>query len=159
MDTDGAGKRDEALEFLTAHNTGVLATVSREGAARARLVYYACDDQFQVYFLTYGNTRKAADLAAHPHAAFVIADTDAPRTLQIEGQVTDLSEMAGIDPALTDLLHTLQSNTKFGAPLTRFDPSTLKFYRITPDWVRWGNFTFGRGTDNVFTVLDPKSDN
>jgi len=155
MNTDTAAKRDEALSFLTGHNTGILATVSREGAARARLVYYACDDAFQVYFMTFANTRKASDLAAHPHAAFVITETEVPRTLQIEGQVTDLSDEAGVDPALSDLVHTLQSNAKFGAPLTRFDPSTLKFYRITPDWVRWGDFTLGRGTDNVLTQIDP----
>ena len=155
MNTDTQGKREEALSFLTDHNTGVLATVSREGAARARLVYYACDDAFQVYFMTFANTRKAADLAAHPHAAFVITETEVPRTLQVEGQVTDLSDQAGVDPVLSDLVHTLQSNTKFGAPLARFDPSALRFYRITPDWVRWGDFTLGRGTDNVLTQINP----
>jgi general stress protein 26 len=156
METDAAGKRDEALSFLTGHTTGVLATVSASGKPRARLVYYTSDDSFQVYFITLANTRKAADIAANPHAAFVVAETEAPRTLQVEGVITDLTETAEVDPMLSDFVRMLMSHTRFGVPLARFDASELRFYRLSPDWVRWGNFTFGRGTDAVLTEIDPK---
>ncbi len=156
METTSEGKRDEALSFLVGHTNGVLSTVSPEGRPRARLLYYACDDSFQIYFITLAHTRKVADLAQNPHAAFVVSETDAPRTLQLEGTITDLTDTATIDPTLADLVNVLMSNTKYGAPLTRFDSSTLKFYRLTPDWVRWGDFTFGRGTDAVLTEINPK---
>jgi general stress protein 26 len=155
MDQDANGKRDEALSFLVGHSTGVLATVSKEGKPRARLVYYASDDAFRVHFITLANTRKAEDLAAHSHAAFVVAEAAAPRTVQIEGAVEDLTDSATVDPMLADFVRMLMSNTRFGAPLARFDTATLKFYRLTPDWVRWGDFTFGRGTDTVLTVINP----
>lgn len=158
MNQDENGKRDEALSFLIGRSTGVLATVSKEGKPRARLVYYASDDAFRVYFITLANTRKAEDLAANPHAAFVVAETEAPRTIQLEGAIEDLTDTATIDPTLADLVNTLMSNSRFGAPLTRFDTAKLKFYRITPDWVRWGDFTFGRGTDNVLTIINTKEE-
>ena len=158
MEPNTEGKHDEALSFLEAHTTGVVATVSSEGKPRARLVYYTCDDSFNVYFVTLANTRKAADLAANPHAAFVVSETDAPRTLQLEGAIADLTDTATIDPTLADLVSTLMSNTRYGAPLARFDTAKLKFFRLTPDWVRWGNFTFGRGTDAVLTQINPNEE-
>jgi general stress protein 26 len=159
MNQDENGKREEALSFLIGHSTGVLATVGKDSQPRARLVYYAADDAFRVHFITLANTRKAEDIAENPRAAFVVAETDAPRTIQLEGAVEDLTDTATIDPVLADLVNTLMSNTRFGAPLTRFDTAKLKFYRVTPDWVRWGDFTFGRGSDNVFTAINPKEEN
>lgn len=153
MESNLDGKREEALSFLFAHTSGILATVSPEGNPHARLMYYTCDDFFNIYFLTVANTRKAGDIAAHPRAAFVISELEMPRTLQLEGTVENLTDTAVIDPLLTDFVHTLTSVKPYGIPLERFDTGTLAFYRITPDWIRWGDFTFGRGSDNVFTEI------
>jgi general stress protein 26 len=154
MKLDTEGTHDEALSFLLDHEAGVLATISRSGESRARLVYYTCDDAFNIYFITLKNTRKSHDLEANPQAAFVVSEMDMPRTLQIEGKVTDLSNTAVIDPLLSDFVHRLMAHQKYGIPLTHFDAGELVFYRLTPDWIRWGDFTFGRGTDNVFTEID-----
>ena len=154
--TDPLGKRDDALSFLVGNETGVLATLSDEGTPRARLVYYTCDDAFNVYFITLAKTRKAGDIQKNPHVAFVVSQTDAPHTIQIEGTATDLTDSAVVDPLLIDFVHKLMSHTKYGIPLMHFDASVIKFYRITPTWVRWGDFTFGSGTDQVLTEIDPK---
>jgi hypothetical protein len=108
-----------------------------------------------VYFITLANTRKAGDIAHDPKVAFVVAESVLPRTLQIEGVAEDLTDSVGIDPIVTELVHTLQSNTKYGPPLERFDKSSLKYYRITPTWIRWGNFLFGQGTSEVLSEIDP----
>ncbi|MHA4874923.1 pyridoxamine 5'-phosphate oxidase family protein, partial [Enterococcus faecium] len=94
---------DEALSFLLAHNTGVLATIASDGGPRARLVYYTCDDEFRVYFMSLANTRKAEDIANNAKAAFVVSETSLPRTLQIEGTVEDLTDTVGMDAHVTDL--------------------------------------------------------
>ena len=154
MKKDNEGKREEALSFLVDHDAGVLATCSRANVAHARMVYYTCDDAFNVYFITLKNTRKVADLAANPQAAFVVSEMEIPRTIQIEGKVEDLTNSATIDPLLSDFVHRLMSHEKYGIPLSHFDASELKFYKLTPDWVRWGDFTFGQGTDKVLTEID-----
>jgi general stress protein 26 len=156
MKKDVGEKRDEALSFLVDQEVGVLATVSRAGEAHARLVYYTCDDSFNVYFMTLKNTRKVSDMASNPHAAFVISETERPRTLQMEGMITDLTDTATIDPTLSDFIQRLMDHTKYGIPITRLDESEIKFYRLAPEWVRWGDFTFGQGTDAVLTEVDPK---
>jgi hypothetical protein len=48
--------------------------------------------------------------------------------------------------------------SKYGPPLARFDTSTLRFYKLTPTWVRWGNFLFGKSTDDVLTLIDAKEE-
>jgi general stress protein 26 len=156
MKKDLTGKREEALSFLVDHETGVLATLSKSGELHARLVYYTCDDSFNVFFMTLQNTRKVSDIAANPHAAFVVSEMERPRTLQIEGVVTDLTDTATIDPILSDFVKRLMAHTQYGIPIAHLDGSEIKFYRLTPDWVRWGDFTSGQGTDAVLAEVDPK---
>ena len=155
MNPDTEGKRDEALSFLVDHPTGVLSTVTADGQPRARLIYYTCDDAFNVFFITLKSTRKVTDIAANNKAAFVVSETEIPRTLQMEGTIADLTDTATVDPLLADFVHTLMSHTKYGIPLSHFDASELHFYKLTPEWVRWGDFTFGKGTDQVLTTIDP----
>jgi hypothetical protein len=140
MEKDPLMKRDEALSFLVAHTTGVLSTVSIANTPRSRTVYYTCDDSFCVYFTTLTSTRKVEDISHNPNAAFVVSESDSPQTLQLEGT------------------RTVMSNSRFGPPLDRLDPSTVRFYRFTPNWVRWGSFVFGQGTDAVLSLIDPAID-
>jgi len=155
MTLDAEGKRDEARSFLGDQETGVLSTVS-DGKSRSRLVYYTCDDSFTIFFLTLANTRKVADLAQNPHASFVVSEIDIPRTLQVEGTVEDVTEVATMNPLLTNFVQELMSKRRrYGLPLEHFDTAVVKLYQLTPSWVRWGDFTFGRGTDNVLTLIDP----
>lgn len=156
MHPDTEGLRDEALSFLVNHETGVIATISGEGKPRARLVYYTCDDAFNIFFITLDSTRKAADLAKNPVAAFVVSETDMPRTLQVEGPVQDLTDTETMNPMITDFIRSLTSNErKHGIPIAHLDAATIKLYRLTPSWLRWGDFTFAVGEDKVFTQIDP----
>ena len=145
--------RNTALAFLKAHITGALATVSPEGTPRVRTIYFASDDSFSIYFVTHGDTRKWTDLQTTAQAAFTIADETVPQTLQIEGTVSNLTKTALIDPALVDLTAVLLSNTNYFAPLTRFSPADMVFLKLTPHWVRWGDFSQGNGTNEVLTEI------
>lgn len=153
MEQDPTGKREEALSFLVNNETGVLATISSEGTPHARLVYYTSDDSFNVYFLTLANTRKVADMTANAQVAFTVTQTDIPRTLQIEGTVTDLTETATNDPLLVNFVHLLTSKKTYGIPVEHLDASVIRFYKISPTWIRWGDFTFGEGTEAVLTSI------
>jgi general stress protein 26 len=158
MQLDPQDKRGDALSFLVNHMLGVLATISDEGTPRARTIYYTCDDSFNIYFITLANTRKAQDIQKNPHAAFVVSEQDIPRTIQVEGTISDLTDTATIDPVLSDFVEVLMSQKTYGIPLTRFDTSVLKFFKLTPTWVRWGDFTIGQGTKNVLTEVEPKDE-
>lgn len=141
--------RARALAFLTSKKSGVLATLSDMDEPRARLLYYSADDEFNIYFLTLAHTRKIGDLRAHPRVAFTVFDEEVPQTLQIEGEATDITNSPVTNPIIETLFENLKMNDRYYAPLARFDRSDVRFFRITPSWVRWGDFTQGHTTDEV----------
>ncbi|MFA6414967.1 MAG: pyridoxamine 5'-phosphate oxidase family protein [Candidatus Paceibacterota bacterium] len=145
--------KSAALTFLKSHTLGTLATVSPDGDPRARAVYFACDDSFSIYFVTHADTRKWADIKEHAQAAFAVSDEKIPQTVQIEGTVTNLTNTALIDPALVDLTVVILSNTLYFAPITRFSPADMVFLKLTPNWVRWGDFSKGNGTQDVLKEI------
>jgi len=157
MKPDSEGKRDEALSFLVNHDVGVLATVSEDNNPHVRTIYYASDDSFNVYFMTLLNTRKISDITTNGKGAFVVSEHDTPRTLQLEGTITDLTDTATNDSLLTDFVHRLMSHTKYGIPLEHLAASEIRFYKLAPTWVRWGDFTVKENPDEVFTEISINS--
>lgn len=149
--TDPA-KKAAALSFLNAHAAGVLATLSKDGAPRARTVYYAAGEDFAIYFLTLSKTRKIGDIEHNPRAAFVVSSEEMPQTIQIEGTVEDLTETATITPAIERLSQIMQKHGVLSAPLSHFSSGDkIVFYKLTPTWVRWGDFTDGIGDEAIYS--------
>lgn len=147
-------KRAGALEFLKSRKTGVLSTLSKTQEPRARLVYFSSGDDFTIYFLTFANTRKVEDLKAYPKAAFTVSDEEVPRTLQIEGDAVDITNSPVDDAIIEKLFDNLHMNAKYYAPIARFDRNDIRFFRLTPTWVRFGNFTEGHSTKEVLFEVD-----
>ena len=142
-----------ARAFLTSHSLGVLSTLSPEGTPRARTMYYAADDHFNVFFITTSGTRKVTDIAHRAVAAFVVSNEDGPQTMQIEGTITDCTDTATIDPVTLNLLDTLRARGEHFAPVTHLDMNGIRFYKLTPSWVCWGDFMRGQGTDAVLVEI------
>lgn len=151
--------RAQALAFLKSHHAGSLATLSPDATTpRVRLVYYAADDAFNIYFLTLVTTRKAWDLKEHGRVAFAISREDVPQTLQIEGAVVDITEEATADDeSVKQLFGNLASNSRYYAPIARMDQADVRYYRLTPSWIRFGDFTSGTHTDAVMHDIAPAS--
>lgn len=153
MNPDLAEKRASALAFLTAKETGVLATCSEDGTPHARTLYFAADDTFAIYFLTLANTKKVAELTATKKAAFLVSDADVPRSLEIEGAVADITETAELDDRVRHLLSLFGARGDHFAPLTHLDPAAVRYFRLAPDYVRWADFTAGNRSADVLTEL------
>ena len=145
----------QALAFLKGNSLGVLSTVAPDGQPRSRTVYYASTDAFEIYFMTLAGTRKVEDINHESRAAFVVSDPDAPRTLQIEGVLSAEPDTALIDPIVKQLMDNFMKKGPDFAPLTHLDPTTILFYKLTPTWVRLGNFKQAEGTDEAFTEVTP----
>lgn len=140
----------KAHSFLTKNTFGTLATISKEGTPRARGLYYATDDTFAVYFVTLTGTRKVDDLSHNAAAAFVVNDDQAPATLQIEGIVENITDTAVLNDTVHNILETLMKKGEHFAPVTHMDAGQIQFYKLTPTWVRFGNFVIGEGNREVF---------
>lgn len=152
MDTQNIKKAD-ALAFLKSYNTGVLSTLSPGGTPRSRTVYYVCGEDFSIYFLTLISTRKVEDVRHHAEVAFSVSNDAVPQSIEIEGVAKDVSDLPVSDATVHAIFEQLQSNAKYQAPLTHFDAAVVKLYRITPTWIRWGDFTSGKHTSEVLFEL------
>lgn len=146
---------ERARSFLMKNALGVLATTAPDGGVRARTVHYAATDTFELYFLTLAGTRKVEDINAHHQAAFVISDPERPCTLQIEGVLSEQPDTAAIDPIVQRLMETIMEKGDAFAPLTHLDAGTILFYKLTPTWIRFGDFATETGSDKVFSVITP----
>lgn len=146
-------KSEDALAFLKSCPTGVLSTVSSEQTPRSRLVYYVCGTDFSIYFITLISTRKVGDIRRHPEVAFNVSSVAVPQFVEIEGIAEDVSDIPVSDSTIHAIFEQLKSNETYHAPLERFDAAAVKLFRITPTWVRWGDFTSGSHTNEVLFEL------
>jgi general stress protein 26 len=142
-----------AYAFLTQNSIGALATKSPDGNPRVRLVYYASDDSFSIYFLSLANTRKVADIHADPAAAFVVASSDTHHTLQMEGAFEEMTDTVTFGPVLSELTKHLFPKGEISAPITHLDAAHPVFFKFTPTWIQWSDFTLGtESKDVVFKI-------
>lgn len=154
MDIDTEHARQDALSFLKHHKTGVLATVAGEYTVHASMVYYVCDDDFNIYFLTLLNSRKLEALSEHPQVAFTVAIPDIPQTLQIEGVAIDISLDAEEVKKKDALFEILNATSPFYSPLVKLDPASIVMVWIKPTWIRWADYAFEQaGNQHIFKEI------
>lgn len=154
MDNDLEKARLDARAFLTRHTTGVLSTVSPTGDAHGSMIYYVADEDFNVYFLTVGNTRKFEAIQAHPQVAFTVSTPDVPQTLQMQGIAMDITLDQEASKKKDELFKVLDSNNWFYGPITKFDPADVVVVWIRPAWVRWADYAFEQpGSAHVFKEI------
>lgn len=139
-----------ALDFLKKEKTGVLATATTDGVPHAALLYYVCDDAFTIYFSTLSSTRKFEVLSKNPRAAFAVTTIDVPQTLQMEGIVSEVEEDEKLKLGFSSLIEILESNTLYGWPITKMHEGKVVLMKLTPTWIRWGDFTV---SDSVFKEI------
>src|ERR1700690_225087 len=114
---DQASARAAALAFLKSHSAGVLASATQEGQPHASAVYYVCDENFNIYFLTLLNSRKRAAMSANPRVAFTVGAQENPQTIQIEGIATELQHDDTLSTHVADLVKVLTSSSTYYAPI------------------------------------------
>jgi hypothetical protein len=72
----------------------------------------------------------------------------------MEGVLTEQPDTIDTDPALREIMETLMRKGPHFAPVTHLDAGKVLFYKLTPTWIRWGDFTEGQGSDEVFTEIE-----
>lgn len=152
MDRDDP--KAEALRFLKSHQAGVLATVAADGQPHASAVYYTCDDDFNIYFLTQSSSRKAQAIAANPRVAFTVGTQDVPQTVQIEGVAEEIQYEPEKNDKMAKLAEVLMGASTYFAPVTKLDPASIIIVWIQPKWVRWADYaTAMHGSANVWKEI------
>ncbi|MFL5495766.1 MAG: pyridoxamine 5'-phosphate oxidase family protein [Gemmatimonadales bacterium] len=127
--------RAELLAFMRSHRYAVEASVSPTGGVEAAVVGIVVTDDFEIFFDTLAETRKARNLRRNAAIAFVIGGT-APqdeRSVQYEG-VADQPEGAELERLKAVYLH------RFPDGVERQSWPGLIYLRAQPSWVRYSDF-------------------
>lgn len=128
--------RATVLAFMRKHQVAVEASVSVDGHPQAAAVGFAVTDDFEIVFDTLASTRKAQNLRANPHVAFVIGGPEpgAAVTVQLEG-IAD--EPAG---ETLERLKAAYYEVYPDGP-DRLGWPGLIYIRVRPHWVRYSDYT------------------
>ncbi|HEY4489072.1 MAG TPA: pyridoxamine 5'-phosphate oxidase family protein [Candidatus Paceibacterota bacterium] len=153
MNKTDAEMKEIALNYLKTNELGALATMSPEGKPRVRQLYYACTDDFSLYFLSLANTRKVADMRTNTEAAFVVTGPNKRRALQIEGVFEEITDTATFGPIITSLTAHLYPEGELAAPIAHLDNAKPVCFKLKPTWVRYADFDAGYGSENVFSEI------
>lgn len=129
-------------EVLDRVKTGVVSTVNKEGNPQSALVYFFADDNFNIYFATFLNSRKYANLIRNKMVAFNVSDVEDPRTVQLEGIAEEVKKDGSITEILKQLNNILGGNNDYFAPLTQIGEAGTVVIKIKPTYIRLGDFAF-----------------
>lgn len=132
--------RAELLHFMRRTPHWVEATTARDGAPQAAVIGVAVSDALELYFDTFGDTRKCVNLRRDARMALVMWAGDA--TVQLEG-VAD-------EPTGAELvaLKQVYFGTFADGPSRESWPG-LAYVRVRPTWIRYADF--GAGGPHIFT--------
>jgi uncharacterized protein YhbP (UPF0306 family) len=133
--------KEAILDFLKAdqQKLGVISTIHADNTPESAIVYYTFDQDLNLYIATRTKTRKYKNILENHHVAFVIAKETPPQTIQIEGEAEVVHE-PGEQKHLFEEIIKLASSRNFSAPIAQMESSELKFVKISPTWIRFGNF-------------------
>lgn len=122
----------------------VLATASKSGKPEAATIDFAIDENYNVYFATRVSYRKYKNLKENPVASIVV--TEAPKTVQIDGTVTELKDedAASVAEMLVQ---------RIGENHFVLKSSEWRFFKLTPVEI-WG----GTYPKSILRFEDPRED-
>src|SRR3989344_1355089 len=133
---------DKIIFFLGTQRSrlGVISTVGEENKPESAFVYYAFDDNLNIYFVTRDASRKYKNIVENKNVAFAIATENPPQTLQIEGVASVESDTEEQKKLFQELVG-LASLKNFAPQISQqTGAGGLQFIKISPRWIRFGNF-------------------
>jgi general stress protein 26 len=127
--------REQLLAFMRSHRYAVEASASSSGGVQAAVVGIVVTDDFEIFFDTLAETRKARNLRRNAAIAFVIGGTapEDERSVQYEG-VADQPEGADLGRLTALYLE------RFPDGRERQSWPGLIYLRARPTWVRYSDF-------------------
>lgn len=126
-------------------NLGVIST-STSDKPEAAVIYFAYDNQLNIYFATRKASRKYTNLAENPNAAFVIYNAELLKTIQLEGVVSVVEDPYEQVVHYTQLVELAVKNNPL-PPIDQLGESEIMFLKLTPTWARVGTFEATRDGD------------
>lgn len=145
--------KENIIAFLGLNKSklGVVGTINDQGKPESAALYYTFDGDLNIYFATKDSTRKYKNILKNENVSFVVVTEEPPQTLQLEG-VASVHSDAGDQKHLFEELVGLASFRHFSAPINQQPAGGLQFVKISPTWLRFGNFEVRKHGDTFEEV-------
>ncbi|MCE9549119.1 pyridoxamine 5'-phosphate oxidase family protein [Candidatus Nomurabacteria bacterium] len=130
---------------------GVVSTISKENTPESAFVYFAFDENINIYFATKDTSRKFKNITHNKNVSFAVATENPPQTLQLEGIATVHNDIENQKDLFQDLV-ALASSKHFSPPISQQTEGGLEFIKISPTWIRFGNFEVRKHGDTFKEV-------
>jgi general stress protein 26 len=121
--------KDKILEKMKEHTLASFATIAEDGKPWARYVVVKADDQLNIWFATFKNSRKTLQVVKNPEVHLTLGISD-PQTavswLQVQGRAELFEDAETRNAVWYDLLNSIFS----GPDDPNFVVCKIKPYRI-----------------------------
>jgi len=141
--------------FLKANHIGILATADKTGTPQAAAMYYALDDELNIYFITKKGTAKGRNLEQNPLVAFTVYEAASQSTLQVSGTAQQLDDVSAFQRIFKTILVASRITSDSPVPpVTRLNSGEYVAYKIKPQTMRLAQYTKPDKGDfeNIFTT-------
>ncbi len=146
--------QEKIKSILDKESTLCLSTSSRKGVPESAIVYYSTDNDSNFYFLTKELTRKKQHLDENNEVSLLLSDHESCSTLQIQGKAKELVTNKEKISAFNSLIKIIGEGTEcWPPPIGRVEMGNLCLYKVTPYWMRLGNFK-ASGKDIFEQLID-----
>ncbi len=129
--------KKESMAFLKKRKLAVISTVSLEGKPESATVLYFIDDDYNLYFVTRGDTRKAANIEQNKNVSLVIGTELGPSTMQMSGTAEKVQESEKQNEFLSNLTKDTVLQALYYGPFLSLMGVNFSLYKVKITWARW----------------------
>ncbi len=129
-----------AQDFITENSLGTLGTVDQYGQPWGAVVYFGCDDNFNLYFTTKSETLKHQNIAQNPAISVVFANEENQITVQVRGTARLVLNNLEANSAADALTHAATKSRDWIPPLSKLDAGSYQLYKIQVNYARLSGF-------------------
>lgn len=125
--------KNTVLEFLKKNDLCVLSTASKSGKSESAVMAFTVKDNFMLLMNSEEKTRKIKNILENPQVSVVIGGLKNDPSVQIDGE----GKIIEGDQAIEACEYMLKVHPE----LKDYGIEKGKFISITPNWLRWSDFT------------------
>lgn len=138
---DQTNQLNKCRNFLSDHDTGVIATATADGRPHASVVNYFMDhDISQIFFLARQDAQKFKNIVVNPYACLVVCDNNFASSVEVKGSAFKLDD----SPKVTDLMgrfaRFIRQKNHGPLPIVREPGSELYLFELRPQHLTYADF-------------------
>lgn len=149
------GTIKEALKFAQKKRLAVIATVAPNGVPESATILYSIDNEFNFYFITRNDSRKAQNLATNKNVSVVIGTELSPSTLQMSG-IADPMSVEGQKEFIDKLSNNEDLSALYYGPFLNIMGVNFTLYKVTMNWARFLTLDMARIKEVYYQIIPQK---